>query len=415
MLVTSVSGQPNLGGMVKDSNFYIEVAKFVQAYTTIVNNPNEFLTEIKESTIDEKRDRLEWEQFVKIMQTCDLGFKKFLTREDLVVYYNYALQIGSINLSEKKLATIDEVADAQKHYYNFVDEATDRAQAEYMRQKNITDMRNREIGFVDGKLSGIKAKNYLCITMMMLSIVMFCYGVVSFFVSNAFIEKIGSIIPIWEENFIGGIIMIVIALIIFAIFDKLYMSTRESYARLRQASATIFDRVDENYLIERDLKRKLDALKKDLKTIKNELADKHKRFDVKTNINHLLITNKYYKKLCENESEFSFATISENGSDSKVMKTEDFAPVKLTKEQEENLRTVNKEVIRLEGEFDVDAYNEKFENVKEEKQKEEEKEKEQEEKTDLQKQIQDENLMESIDYIKNMLGIVSEEEKEQEK
>ncbi|MBP3581925.1 MAG: hypothetical protein J6J33_04165, partial [Clostridia bacterium] len=75
---------------------------------------------------------------------------------------------------------------------------------------------------------------------------------------------------------------------------------------------------------------------------------------------------------------------------------------KLTKEQEENLRTVNKEVIRLEGEFDVEAYNEKFETVKEE-----EKEQEVEQKTEQQQQ--EEDLMESIDYIKNMLGMAQEE------
>ncbi len=402
MLVTSVSGEPNLGGMAKDSSFYIEVAKFVQAYTTIVSNPNEFLAEIKEQSIDEKKDKINWEQFVKIMQTCDLGFKNLLTREELVVYYNYALQIGSINYNEKKLATVDEVADAQKQYYNFVDAATDRAETEYLRQKRITDMRNREIGIVDGKLSGLKVKNYLCLFMMMFAVVMFSYGVVSFFVSSGLVETIGSIIPVWEKRFIGGIILIILAIIIFAVFDKFYISTKSDFAKLKQASATIFDRVDENYLIEKDLKRKLTSLKKDLKVVKAEIADKHKRFDVKANIDRLLVSNKYYKKLCENEEEMSFSTATESGNDEKSMIAEDFAPVKLTKEQEENLRTVNKEVIRLEGEFDVEAYNEKFENVKE---KEEEKEVEQ--KTEEQKQ--EESLMESIDYIKNMLGLAQEQ------
>ena len=52
----------------------------------------------------------------------------------------------------------------------------------------------------------------------------------------------------------------------------------------------------------------------------------------------------------------------------------EFAPIKLTKEQEENLRTVSKEAIKLEGQFDVDAYNEKFEKstkVKDEEEKDE--------------------------------------------
>ncbi len=403
MLVSSISAHPNLGGIVKDSAFYIEVAKFVQAYTTIVSNPNEFLSEVKEPAIDEKNDKLSWEQFTKIMQTCDLGFKQVPTREQLVVYYNYALQIGSINLAEKRLATVDDVADAQKQYYNFIDEATDRAQTEYLRQKRMTDMRNQEIGIVDGKLSGLKIKNYISLFMMMLAVVMFCYGVVSFFVPSGLVSMIGSIIPIWEKHFIGGIILIILAIIIFAIFDKLYISSKSQYAKLKQASATIFERVDENYLVEKDLKRKLDNLKRDLKVVKSELADKHKKHDVKTNIDRLLISNKYYKKLCENEEEFTQVVANETGNDEKIMQAEDFAPVKLTKEQEENLRTVNKEVIRLEGEFDVDAYNEKFETNKKEKEKEEELD-----EKDIEKK-QEEELMDSIDYIKNMLGFIGEE------
>ena len=50
-----------VGVMYNDGNyseFYIEVAKFVQAYRTIVTNPNEFLTEIHAPTIDEKNEKL---------------------------------------------------------------------------------------------------------------------------------------------------------------------------------------------------------------------------------------------------------------------------------------------------------------------------------------------------------------------
>ena len=120
MLVENVLGKRKASTMLKSSEFYIEVAKFVQAYRTIVTNPNEFLTEIQAPTIDEKNQKLTWEQFVEIAQKCDLGFKAPPTREDLVAYYNYALEMGSINQNERKIATVDDVADAQKHYYNFI-------------------------------------------------------------------------------------------------------------------------------------------------------------------------------------------------------------------------------------------------------------------------------------------------------
>ena len=43
------------------------------------------------------------------------------------------------------------------------------------------------------------------------------------------------------------------------------------------------------------------------------------------------------------------------------MVDEDFAPIKLTKEQEENIRSAKKAVIGLSGQIDMNAYNEKFE------------------------------------------------------
>ena len=83
MLINNVNGERVGASFVKNSDFYIEVAKFVQAYTTIVNNPNEFLKEVGLSFIDEKKDRLNWAQFVKIVQGCDLGFKEIPTETEL--------------------------------------------------------------------------------------------------------------------------------------------------------------------------------------------------------------------------------------------------------------------------------------------------------------------------------------------
>ncbi len=411
MLINNVNGTRNAGTIVKNSEFYIEIAKFVQAYTTIVAHPNEFLAEIKEPEIDEKNDKLTWEQFQKIMKSCDLGFKEVPSSDDLLVWYNYALQIGSIDANEKRIASVDEVADAQKHYYNFVDEAKDKAETEYLRQKRVSEMRNREVAEVDNKISAIKAGNYVCFILMMFFVAFTCFGIVSFFAENAVADAIGSIIPIWEKQYIGAIIITIISLILFAVFDKIYIKTKRNYKELSVASETLFARVDDTYVVEKRLKRKLDNLAKDLKTVQAELADKTKKWDVKTNIDKLKVTNKYYQKFCENEMESdgqkAFASEENN-----ALSAEDFAPVKLTKEQEENLHSVSKEAIRLEGQFDVDAYNEKFENVKQEKQEEQE-------KTEEEKQAQnEEELIDSIDYIKSILGFnneIEEERKKQEK
>ena len=58
MLVYGVEGDRNAASLVKDSKAYIEIAKFVQAYTTIIQNPN--------VTIDE--DALDGEITVAINQ-----------------------------------------------------------------------------------------------------------------------------------------------------------------------------------------------------------------------------------------------------------------------------------------------------------------------------------------------------------
>lgn len=407
MLINNVNGTRCAGVMVKNSEFYIEIAKFVQAYTTIVAYPNEFLAEVKEPQIDEKNDKLNWAQLEKIMKNCDFGFKSIPTSEDILVWYNYALQIGSIDSKDVRIASVDDVADAQKNYYNFIDEAKDRAETEYLRQKRVTEMRNREVSEIDNKISSIKAGNYICFVFMMFFVAFACFGIVSLFVPNVVANAIGMIIPIWERHYIGGILIIIISLILFAILNKVYIKTKRNYLGLSEASKTLFDRVDETYLIEKRLKRKLTSLERDLKVVQTELADKTKKWDVKTNIDRLKLTNKYYQKFyengMENDGEKAFAQ-----EEAKNLSTEDFAPVKLTKEQEENLHSVSKEAIRLEGKFDVDAYNEKFENVKQED-KEEQKEQTAEEKEEKEQ----EELISSIDYIKSMLGFNAYDEQKE--
>ena len=135
-------------------------------------------------------------------------------------------------------------------------------------------------------------------------------------------------------------------------------------------------------------------------------------------------TNKFYLKLCEAEelSEITEKAVAETIA----MEDEDFAPIKLTKEQEENMQGVKKEVIGLAGQIDTEAYNEKFEkSTKRKKNKEEQKEQEKSEQKEIEEEIEkskdDKKLQveiekqkldqerqgfnESIDYVKDLLGL----------
>ena len=103
---------------------------------------------------------------------------------------------------------------------------------------------------------------------------------------------------------------------------------------------------------------------------------------------------------------------------------DDYAPVKLSKEHSENLHTISKEAINLEGQFDEQAYNEKFEKsrIQEKKEPENNAEKQQDEEDLENLESQEKELLESIDYIKDILGFAGEdivakedEKKEEEK
>ena len=411
MLVNNVNGEKVAASMVKDSKFYIEVAKFVQAYTTIVNNPNEFLSEVHLELIDEKKEFLNWVQFVTIMQNCDFGFKTVPTETELLVLYNYALEIGSLDSTEKRLATIDDVANAQKHYYNFVDEATDRAENEYLKYHKLTLSREREATNADNKLSALKTSKIVSFILMMFAVVVFSFGVVGMLYENVVVDAIGGLIPVWERKYIGGIILIVLGLILFAIFDHFYIRAKEKYFHLKKATEMIFKRSDETLFEDISLKAKFDKLKKDLRIVQEELADKNKSYDVKHNIEILKATNKYYQKLCELEDEYAETKLAaKSTADEKALSDEEFAPVKLTKEQEENLRTVNREAINLEGQFDEEAFNEKFENVKQSEEEKQEKKETIEEKEKVEKEKDEKDLLNSIDYIKDILGFKQDEQ-----
>ena len=94
------------------------------------------------------------------------------------------------------------------------------------------------------------------------------------------------------------------------------------------------------------------------------------------------------------------------------MVDEDFAPIKLTKEQEENIRAAKKEVIGLSGQIDMDAYNEKFEKSKISDEKESDKEGlDKEEDEELAAKIKEQKLEQerkgfedSMSYVQDLLG-----------
>ena len=433
MLVNNVNGEAVGASMVRDSEFYIELAKFVQAYTVIIGNPNEFLAEVGEPSIDEKKGRVTWEQLVKIITTCDFGFLIKPTEIDLKVYYNYALEIGSLDSVNQKIATVSDIAEAQKHYYNFVDKAKDKAESEYQKQHRIYENRENEMRNADNELSKLKGVCVFAYIMMILSVTISVFGIISCFASNLVVRTIGGLIPVWEEQYVGAIILILFGVLFFFLFDKIHEKFKRKHFHLVQATETIFTRGNESYENEIYLKRKLNTLTKQLKIVQAELNDKHKKFDVQESINRLKATNKYYQKYAENEE--SFAVTAEtrvNGVDGeKNLRPEDFAPVVLTREQEENLRRVGKEAITLEGQYDLEAYKEKFEKSREKEDKVQEKQEEikqekqeeqdeqskkaqdqQKEFTEAQLKMQEQELLDSIDYIKEILGFSNDDELE---
>lgn len=421
MLVKNVNGEAIGASMVRDSEFYIELAKFVQAYTLIINNPNEFLAEIKENSIDEKKERISWEQLVKIIKKCDFGFSSVPTDTELKVFYNYALEIGSLDAVNKRLATVSDIADAQKHYYNFVDEAKDRAENEYLKQHDIYLSRENEMKNADNALSKLKTGSVFAFIMMFISCVISCFGIVSFFVDNAVASGIGSVLPFGKSYIVGAVILLVLGLILFYLFDRLHEYYKRKYFKLDRATKTIFERGNEVYIQEITLKRKLDRLSKELKIVQAQLNDRNKKYDVQENINRLKTTNKYYKKFISAEENLEVVS-APSTDDERNMRAEDFAPVTLTREQEENLRRVGKEAIILEGQFDEEEYKEQIEGnankeKEEEKQEENEIEKEEisQEKTAEQLKVQEKELLDSIDYIKEILGFSKDENIEKEK
>ena len=352
MLVNNVGGEMRASSMVKDSKFYIELAKFVQAYSMITLNPNDFLSEINAERINQETDFLSWEQFVKIMQNCELGFEVPPTEKELIVFYNYALEIGTISEKNKRVATVEDIANAQKHYYNFIDESTKHAEMELAKQKEISLNRDREAKEVDDKLMSLKIKNSIAIVFMTIGVFLFSFGVISLFFNNIVVSTIGKILPFLSAQYVGAFLLMIVGIVIFALLNGLFLKTKYAYLRLKDVSSYIFKRSDSAYNDTLKLKDKLDVLKEDLKQVKFELSDKNKRFDVMTNIINIAKINKFYKKFTLSD-EF----LQNEEKEAPAVPNEELASQKFSDEQYENVRSISKEVISMSDEngefFDV--------------------------------------------------------------
>ena len=419
MLVKDVDGEMSSAIMLKDSAFYIEIAKFVQAYTAVIQNPNLFLKEIGENQIDEKTDRVTWQQFSKIMQTCDLGFEGGLTNEELIVYYNYAVEIGSLDRIEKRLASVDEVANAQKHFYNFIDETKDRAEEEYLKQHQITENREREVSYVDNQLSKFKAANIVSAIFMCVFAGLSAFAVFSFFYDNAFADAIGFLLKGAGKQYLGASVLLIVSLVLFVVFDKLYIWSNHKYIKLKNASDVIFTKQDEAYDIESELKHKLNDVNRDFKNVQEELSDKEQKYDVTHNINLLKKSNKYYKELYAEENAMSDTQALETSNTDKQMGDEEdeLSPVNLTKEQEENMRSVSKGAISLVGQFDEKAYNDRFEKSRKKDEAEEKSEEtEKQEKDEIKvKKVEEKKAKQKQQETKNAVDLEKNAKAEEQK
>lgn len=292
MLVYGVEGDRNAACLVKDSKAYIEIAKFVQAYTTIIQNPNEFLSEIGEEVINPETDMLSWDQIVKIMTTCDLGFEPVPNEKQLVSYYAYAKQIGAINKGNKTIASVKDVAEAQKHYYNFIDEEAEKANAIYNRQHEITLARENEVHTIEDNLKKIKSDNLLLFCGMMLSVFFMGFGMVSMFLNNPIARIFG-----FSNQYVGAAVMFFGGFTAFCILDRFYIKTKKKYFRYQRSTRSAISRSERTSRDEKILKDRLAKYEEDLKVAKYELADKEKRFDVEKNIERLRERNRFYRML----------------------------------------------------------------------------------------------------------------------
>ena len=68
----------------------------------------------------------------------------------------------------------------------------------------------------------------------------------------------------------------------FYLFNKMHEKFHRKHFKLAKATETIFARGNESYIQEVILKKKLDVLTRELKTVQEQLNDSEKKYDFKT-------------------------------------------------------------------------------------------------------------------------------------
>jgi len=300
MLVVDVEGEVSAASMVKDSKLYIEIAKFVQAYNVIVQNPNVFLSEIDEEPINVQKDSLTWEQFVSIINKCDFGFDPVPNSTQLAMYYSYAKQIGSISKEVKSIASVEDVAEAQKRYYNFIDDTTTKLENQYNKQHEITENRAQEATEVIYNMSKKKLKTLGILAAMSFGVLCFILGGVNLFFKIPFVRFFG-----FGNRYVGSIVLMVIGFLLFFFLDKIFLKFKYDFLKYKKDSSKIISRSEKTNKDDLILKDKLDKYKKDLKIAKYELADKNNSYDVEKCLENLRARNKWYQKLLGEDGEIS--------------------------------------------------------------------------------------------------------------
>ena len=347
MLIVDVEGEVSAASMVKDSKVYIEIAKFVLAYNTIVDNPNIFLKEIGEQPIDSENESLTWEQFVKIINTCDLGFNPVPTENQLAMYYSYAIQIGSISKEKKAFATVSDVAEAQKKYYNFIDDTTEKIEAQYNKQHQIAENRSAEAIDVQKNIDKKRLKAWGILCAMGFGVFLCGLGLAGLFFDIGIVKFFG-----FGNRYVGAGIFMVVGFCLFFFLDRIYVKSKYDYLQYQKDSEKIISRSERTSRDELIMRDKLDKFREDLKIAKYELNDKDKSYDVKNCIEKLRQKNKYYQMLAENGGKASqglFDEMFKTGIDDLPMKDgrKSFANILadklfggLTPEEAENLRSI---------------------------------------------------------------------------
>ena len=296
MLFVDVEGEVSAASMVKDSKIYIEIAKFVQAYEAIVSDPNKFLVDIDEEPIDTETEVLTWDQFVTIATNCDLGFTPKPDEQTLAVYYSYAMQIGSISKETKRIATVEDIAQAQKKYYNFIDDTTAKVENQYKKQHEIASRRAREAAHVEKTISQKRLKLVGVFAGMAFGVFLCGLGLAGLFFDIGFVKFFG-----FGNRFIGGPILMVIGFLLFFFLDKHYLKFKRDFIVYKEESKSVISRSDRTSSDEMVLKDKLDKYKEDLKIAKYELADKNKTYDVSAAIEKLRAKNKYFQDMFDRD------------------------------------------------------------------------------------------------------------------